>query len=127
MFIVTIISLRLFSRLVDEPRVESPRKVPVEESIKPVVSHTRDQVLQLSHDALTILFNQNETFADRTRINRTIPESFFQRLEQESDTGDIPRSRRAYGRMIFDLCVELLYEIYSPNIHQSEISRMAKE
>ena len=34
----------------------------------------------------------------------------------DSISEDIRRSRHAYGQMIFDLCVELLYEMYSSNV-----------
>ena len=71
--------------LADEPRVESPRKITIEEPVKPIVSHTRDQVLRLTHEAVVILYNQNEGFSDRTKIDRTIPESFFQDQEQGSE------------------------------------------
>lgn len=104
--------------LVDEPRIESPRKSTIEESIKPVVSHTREQVIHLCHEAITILYNQNTDFSNRSTINQTIPDYYFN-LNQEGNSDnnpDIERNRHAYCRMIFDLCVELLYEMYSPNI-----------
>lgn len=62
---------------VDDPRIESPRKVINEESIKPVVSHTREQVIHLCHEAIRILYNQNTDFSNRSTINRTIPDSYF--------------------------------------------------
>ena len=68
--------------LADEPRVESPRKLIIEEPIKPIVSHNREQVIQLCHQAIRILYNQNTDFADRATINRTIPESYF--IENQS-------------------------------------------
>jgi hypothetical protein len=68
----------LFSIIsVDEPRIESPRKPVIEEPIKPVVAHTREQVIQLCHEAIRILYNQNTDFSDRSAINRTIPDFYF--------------------------------------------------
>jgi hypothetical protein len=34
-------------------------------------------VIQLCHQAITILYNQNTDFSDRSTINRTIPDSYF--------------------------------------------------
>ena len=65
-----------FIFLADETSVDSPRRSIVE-PLKPVVSHTREQVLQLSHDALNTLYNQNTDFSTRSTINRTIPDSYF--------------------------------------------------
>jgi len=97
-----------------------------EEPIKPVVSHTREQVIQLCHEALTILYNQNNDFSNRSIINRTIPDSYFNFDQEDSDNPDIRSNRHAYCRMIFDLCVELLHEMYSPNVRGTKLSRMAK-
>ncbi|CAF4952303.1 unnamed protein product [Rotaria sp. Silwood1] len=105
---------------VDDDRIKSiieeSTKTINEEPIKPVVSHTREQVIQLCHEALIILYNQNNDFSDRLTINRTIPDSYFNYEQQDSDNEDIQRSHHAYYRMIFDLCVELLCEMYSPNV-----------
>ncbi|CAF3704350.1 unnamed protein product [Rotaria sp. Silwood1] len=105
---------------VDDDRIKSiieeSTKTINEEPIKPIVSHTREQVIQLCHEALIILYNQNNDFSDRLTINRTIPDSYFNYEQQDSDNEDIQRSHHAYYRMIFDLCVELLCEMYSPNV-----------
>ncbi|CAF4653150.1 unnamed protein product, partial [Rotaria magnacalcarata] len=37
-----------------------------------------------------------------------------------SDNENIRRSRHAYYRMIFDLCVELLYEMFSSNFRTAK-------
>ncbi|CAF0959170.1 unnamed protein product [Rotaria sordida] len=97
---------------VTEESIQSISEVP----IKPVVSHTREQVIQLCHEAISILYNQNNDFSDRSTINRTIPDSYFNYEQQDSDNEDIQCSRHAYYRMIFDLCVELLYEMHSSNV-----------
>jgi len=55
----------------------------VEEPIKPVVSHTREQVIDLCHKAITILYNQNTDFSNRSAINQTIPESYFNSDQEE--------------------------------------------
>ncbi|CAF4257601.1 unnamed protein product, partial [Rotaria sordida] len=39
----------------DEPRIESPRKIIIEE-----------QVIELCHEALKILFDQNKDFSNRS-------------------------------------------------------------
>ncbi|CAF4302830.1 unnamed protein product, partial [Rotaria sp. Silwood2] len=96
--------------------IEEPTKPVSETPIKSVVSHTREQVIQLCHEALIILYNQNNDFSNRSTIKRTIPDSYFNYEQQDSDNEDIRRSRHAYNQMIFDLCVELLHEMYSPNV-----------
>jgi hypothetical protein len=55
----------------------------VEEPIKPVVSHTREQVIDLCHKAITILYNQNTDFSNRSAINQIIPESYFNSDQEE--------------------------------------------
>ena len=63
--------------LADGSADERPKEPVIEEPLKPVVSHTREQVLRLSHEALNILYNQNTDFSSRPSINRTIPDSYF--------------------------------------------------
>lgn len=57
-------------------------KLIIERPIKPVVTHTHEQVIRLCHEALDILYNQNEDFSVRSSINRTIPESYFNYQQQ---------------------------------------------
>jgi hypothetical protein len=68
--------------LADERRVESPRKLVIEEPIKPFVPHTFEQVTQLSRDALKILFDQNTDFSNRENIRAKIPNSYFTSNQQ---------------------------------------------
>ena len=129
--------LPVFFRTVsaDGAQLESPRKSPVDEPEKLIVSHTREQVVQLCHNAVRILFDQNEDFSDRAKIDRTISQSYFDARESgrtcntasspsspshctDTDDADARRNRHAYCRMIFELCAELLHEIYSPNVRQ---------
>ncbi|CAF0724995.1 unnamed protein product [Didymodactylos carnosus] len=109
---------RLEEKSADEPRIESPRKLIIEEQIKPVVPHTFENVNEICQRATTILFQQNKDFSDRTRINRTIPNDYFQISKEADDTEK--RSQHAYQVMIYDLCTEILYEIYTPNVRQSQ-------
>ncbi|CAF1641715.1 unnamed protein product, partial [Adineta ricciae] len=108
----------------DEPPISPSPRVSIEEPIKPVVSHTREEVTQLCHQALMVLYEQNSDFSDRSTINRTVPDSYFESNQSGTDNidlenEDIRRSRHAYCQMIFDLCVELLHEMYSPNVRLS--------
>jgi hypothetical protein len=43
-----------------------------------------------------------------------------------SDNPVIQRNRHAYCRMIFDLCVELLYEMHSPNVRATNYPEWQK-
>ncbi len=63
--------------LADEPRVESPRKLFIEEPIKPFVPHTSEEVIQLCHQAIELLFDQNTDFSNRLTIKCKIPNSYF--------------------------------------------------
>ncbi len=57
--------------------MESPRKPVIEEPIKPLVPHTREQVVHLSHQAIRILLDQNTDFSNRSAIRYQIPSSYF--------------------------------------------------
>ncbi|UJR32051.1 hypothetical protein I4U23_019518 [Adineta vaga] len=112
---------RLEDRNADELSTGPSPRVVVEEPIKPVVPHTREEVTHLCHEALTILYNQNTDFSDKSNINRRVPESYYNINQSgneniDSENENIYQSRHAYCQMIFDLCVELLNEMYSPNI-----------
>ncbi|CAF0725174.1 unnamed protein product [Adineta steineri] len=104
----------------NEPRVESPRKIVIEEPVKLFVPHTREQVTQLCHQAIDILFDQNKDFSDRLTIKSKIPNDYFTYDQQDSDSDDIRINRHAYCQMIFDLCIELLHEMYTENIIPSK-------
>ncbi|CAF2731180.1 unnamed protein product, partial [Rotaria sp. Silwood2] len=103
----------------DEPRIESPRKIVIEEQVKSFVPHTREQVIELCHEALRILFDQNTDFSNRSAIKCQIPNSYFTYDQQDSDDENIRHSRHAYCQMIFDLCIELLHEMYTENVQLS--------
>ncbi|CAF1165406.1 unnamed protein product [Rotaria sordida] len=107
---------RLDEKSSDEPRIESPRKIIIEEQVKLLVPHTREQVIELCHEALKILFDQNKDFSNRSAIKCQIPNSYFKYDEQDSDNENIRRNHHAYCQMIFDLCIELLNEMYTENI-----------
>ncbi len=63
--------------LADERRIESPRKSVIEEPVQLFVPHTREQVIQLSDQAIKILFDQNADFSNRSTIKCKIPNSYF--------------------------------------------------
>ncbi|CAF4813601.1 unnamed protein product, partial [Rotaria sp. Silwood1] len=107
---------RLDEKNTDEPRIESPRKIFIEEQVKLFVPHSREQVIQLCHESLRILFDQNTDFSNRSTIKCQIPNSYFIYDLQDSDNENIQRNHHAYCQMIFDLCIELLHEMYTENI-----------
>ncbi|CAF0776016.1 unnamed protein product, partial [Didymodactylos carnosus] len=109
---------RLDEKGADEPRIESPRKPAVEEQIKPVVPHTLEDVNDICKRAMTILFQQNRDFSDPSKINKTIPDDYFQISEQVDEIER--RSQHAYQSMIYDLCIEILTEMYMPNVRQAQ-------
>ncbi len=49
----------------------------IEEPVKPLVPHTREQVIQLTDQAIQILFHQNTDFSNRSTIKCKIPNSYF--------------------------------------------------
>ena len=98
--------------------------VPVE-PIKPFVSHSQDEVLELCRHALKILNEQNNDFSERTKINRTIPQEYFD-LCSNDENDDVQRSRHAYSRMVFDLCAELLFELHSPTLRLAKYPEWQK-
>ncbi|CAF3754296.1 unnamed protein product [Rotaria socialis] len=108
------------------PEIEHPIRPVNEGPIQPVVSHTREQVIKLCHEAITILYNQNNDFSNRSLINQTIPDSYYNFHQPDTDNEDIRRSRHAYYRMIFDLCVELLYEMFSSNFRTAKYPEWQK-
>ncbi len=57
--------------------MESPRKPIIEEPVKPLVPHTREQVIQLCDQAIKILLDQNTDFSNRSTIQCKIPDSYF--------------------------------------------------
>ena len=89
------------------------------------MSHSREQVTELCRQTLTILYEQNTDFSNRATINRTIPSTFFE-TNQTTDNPEHQRHRQAYCRMIFDLCVELLHEMYSPSVRVSKYPEWQK-
>ncbi|CAF3413038.1 unnamed protein product, partial [Rotaria socialis] len=111
---------RLEDKNSDERRVESPRKIVIEEQVKSFVPHTCEQVTQLCHEAIRILIDQNTDFTNRSAIKCQVPNSYFAYDQQDSDNEDIRRNRHAYCQMIFDLCIELLHEMYSENIQPAK-------
>ncbi|CAF1521120.1 unnamed protein product [Rotaria magnacalcarata] len=111
---------RLEDKNSDERRVESPRKIVIEEQVKSFVPHTCEQVTQLCHEAIRILIDQNTDFTNRSAIKCQVPNSYFTYGQQDSDNENIRRNRHAYCQMIFDLCIELLHEMYSENIQPAK-------
>ncbi|CAF3690177.1 unnamed protein product [Adineta steineri] len=115
----------------DGSQIDNSARLAIDIPVKPVVPHTCEQVSQLCHEALTILYNYNTDFSDRSSIDRAIPASYFaidfsSNQNEETENDDIQRSRHAYNQMIFDLCVELLHEMYSPNIRLTKYPEWQK-
>ena len=54
----------------------------MEEPVKLLVPHSNEQVIELSHQALKILFDQNKNFSNRSAIQCRIPNSYFTYDEQ---------------------------------------------
>ncbi|UJR14698.1 hypothetical protein I4U23_001691 [Adineta vaga] len=100
----------------NEARIESPRKIVIEEPVKIYVPHTRDQVIHLCHQAVEILFDQNTDFSNRETIQCYIPVEYLTSDQQDSDDEHTRLNRRAYCRMVFDLCLELLHEMDISNV-----------
>ena len=86
--------------LADEPRVESPRKIIIEEVVKPFVPHTHEQVIQLSHQAIRILFDQNSDFSNLSTIQCQIPNSYF--TYDQQGIFSIPS---LFSCLVMDICV----------------------
>ncbi|CAF0746161.1 unnamed protein product [Adineta ricciae] len=106
----------------NEPRIESPRKIVVEEPVQIYVPHTREQVIDLCHKAMEILYDQNTDFSDREAIQCYIPVEYLTSGQQDSDNEHVRLNRRAYCRMVFDLCTELLHEMDTPNVIPAKYS-----
>ena len=62
--------------------MESPRKVVIEEPVKLLIPHTREQVIPLCDQAIKILFDQNTDFSERATIQCQIPNSYFTSNQQ---------------------------------------------
>lgn len=93
--------------------MESPRKINIEEPIKPLVPHTREQVTELCDRALDLILDETDDFTDRSTFQLTVPERFF---ASSNENEEIRANHRAYCQMIFDLCVDLLHEMFAENV-----------
>lgn len=69
---------REFDDLADDGPLSTARKDIVEEPIVIFVPHTREQVIDLTRQAVNILFEQNASFEHRENIRAHLPNSYFQ-------------------------------------------------
>lgn len=90
--------------------------------IKPQLPNSREEVSSLCDEAVRILLEQNSDWSNPTRLNRTVPNEFFNVVPLAADE-IVAQNQKSYLRMIFDLCAEILIEVNTPSIQPAKFGQ----